>query len=111
MHKQLGHASAEAMLRFLEGDILPAGVDFITRADIERVISNCNIISASALDPNLYALEQLSYQTSSSANQSILMFSTLIDILCCQLCALVPGIQRLVLWLARTQQICWIRSS
>jgi hypothetical protein len=43
MHTQLGHASAEAMLRFLEGDILPAGVDSITRADIKRVISNCTI--------------------------------------------------------------------
>jgi hypothetical protein len=40
---QLGHASAEAMLRFLEGGILPARVDFITRADIKRVISNCTI--------------------------------------------------------------------
>jgi hypothetical protein len=31
------------MLRFLEGGILPAGVDSITRADIKRVISNCTI--------------------------------------------------------------------
>jgi hypothetical protein len=43
MHTQLGHASAEAMLRVLEGGILPAGVDSITRADIKRVISNCTI--------------------------------------------------------------------
>jgi hypothetical protein len=43
MHTQLGHASAEAMLRCLEGVILPAGVDSITRADIKRVISNCII--------------------------------------------------------------------
>jgi hypothetical protein len=43
MHAQLGHASAEAMLRLLEGGILPAGVDSITRADIKRVISNCTI--------------------------------------------------------------------
>jgi hypothetical protein len=40
-HTQLGHASAEEMLRFLEGGILPAGVDSITCADIKRVISNC----------------------------------------------------------------------
>jgi hypothetical protein len=31
------------MLRFIEGVILPAGVDSITRADIKRVISNCTI--------------------------------------------------------------------
>jgi hypothetical protein len=43
MHTQLGHANAEVMLRFLEGSILPAGVDFVTRADIKRVISNCTI--------------------------------------------------------------------
>jgi hypothetical protein len=43
MHTQLGHANAAAMLRFLEGGILPAGVDPITRADIKRVISNCII--------------------------------------------------------------------
>jgi hypothetical protein len=43
MHTQFGHAGAEPMLRFLEGGILPAGVDFITRIDIKRVISNCNI--------------------------------------------------------------------
>jgi hypothetical protein len=43
MHTHLGHASAEAMLRFLEGGILPAGVDSITRADIKRDISNCTI--------------------------------------------------------------------
>jgi hypothetical protein len=43
VHTQLGHASAEAMLRFLEGGILPAGVDAITRADIKRVISTCTI--------------------------------------------------------------------
>jgi hypothetical protein len=82
MHTQLGHASAEAMLRFLEGGILPAGVDSITRADIKRVISNCTL-SASAFDPNLYAPGQLFQQTSSSTNQSTLMFSTLMDILCC----------------------------
>jgi hypothetical protein len=41
MHTQLGHASAATMLRFLEGGILPAGVDSITRADITRVIRNC----------------------------------------------------------------------
>jgi hypothetical protein len=40
MHTQLGHASAEAMLRFLERGFLPAGVDSITRADIKRVISS-----------------------------------------------------------------------
>jgi hypothetical protein len=33
MHTQLGHASAEAMLRFLQGGILPARVDSITRAE------------------------------------------------------------------------------
>jgi hypothetical protein len=43
IHTQLGHASAEAMMSFLEGGILPAGVDSITRADIKRVISNCTI--------------------------------------------------------------------
>jgi hypothetical protein len=43
MHTKLGRASAEAMLRCLEGVILPAGVDSITRADIKRVISNCII--------------------------------------------------------------------
>jgi hypothetical protein len=43
MNTKLGQASAEAMLRFLEGGILPAGVDSITRADIKRVISNCII--------------------------------------------------------------------
>jgi hypothetical protein len=43
MHTQVGHASAEAMLRFLEGGILPAGVDSITRVEIKRVISNCTI--------------------------------------------------------------------
>jgi hypothetical protein len=43
MHTQLGHASAAAMLRFLEGSILPAGINSITRADIKRVISNCTI--------------------------------------------------------------------
>jgi hypothetical protein len=43
MHTQLGHASAEAMLRFLEGGVLPARVDSITRADIKRVISSCTI--------------------------------------------------------------------
>jgi hypothetical protein len=43
MHTQLGHASAKAMLRFLEGGILPAGVDSITRAYIKRVIRNCTI--------------------------------------------------------------------
>jgi hypothetical protein len=43
MHTQLGHASAEAMLRFLEGCMLPVGVDSITRADIKRIISNCTI--------------------------------------------------------------------
>jgi hypothetical protein len=43
MHTQLGHASAEAMLRFLEGRILPAGVDSITRADIKRATRNCTI--------------------------------------------------------------------
>jgi hypothetical protein len=43
MHTQLGHASAEAILHFLEGGILPAGVDSITRADIKRVISKCII--------------------------------------------------------------------
>jgi hypothetical protein len=43
MLTQLGHTSAEAMLRFLEGGILPAGVDSITRADIKRVMSNCSI--------------------------------------------------------------------
>jgi hypothetical protein len=43
MHTQLGHASAEAMLRFVEGGFPPAEVDFITRADIKRVISNCTI--------------------------------------------------------------------
>jgi hypothetical protein len=43
VHAQLGHASAKVMLRFLEGGILPAGFDSITRADIKRVISNCNI--------------------------------------------------------------------
>jgi hypothetical protein len=31
------------MLRFLEGGVLPAGVDYITRADTKRVISNCTI--------------------------------------------------------------------
>jgi hypothetical protein len=50
MHTQLGHASAEAMLRFLQGGILPARVDSITRADIKRIISNCTM---SALDSNL----------------------------------------------------------
>jgi hypothetical protein len=98
MHTQLGHARAEAMLRFLEVDILPVGVDSITRADIKRVIRNCTIYKR--FDPNLYAPEQLSDQTSSLTNQSILMFSTLMDILCCQLCALVSGTQRLVLCLA-----------
>jgi hypothetical protein len=43
IHTQLGHASVEEMLRFIEGGILPAGVDSITRADIKRVISNCTI--------------------------------------------------------------------
>jgi hypothetical protein len=43
MHTQLGHASTEAMLRFLEGGIIPAVVDSIARADIKRVISNCTI--------------------------------------------------------------------
>jgi hypothetical protein len=43
MHTKLGHASAEAMLRFLKGSILPAGVVSITRTDIKRVISNCTI--------------------------------------------------------------------
>jgi hypothetical protein len=43
MHTQLGHAGAEAMLSILEGGILPAGVDSITRADIKRVISNRTI--------------------------------------------------------------------
>jgi hypothetical protein len=33
------------------------------------------------------------------------------DILCCQLCALVPGTQRLVLWLERAQHIYEIRFS
>jgi hypothetical protein len=40
MHTHLGHTSAEAMLRFLGGGILPAGIDLITRADIKRVTSN-----------------------------------------------------------------------
>jgi hypothetical protein len=31
------------MLRFLEGGIIPAEGDAITRADIKRVISNCTI--------------------------------------------------------------------
>jgi hypothetical protein len=79
MHTQIGHASAEAMLRFLEGDILPAGVDSITRADIKRVISNCTICER--FGSKLYVPEQLSHQTSSSTNQSILMFSTLM-VLC-----------------------------
>jgi hypothetical protein len=43
MHTQLGHASAESMLCFLEEGILPAGVEAITRADIKSVISNCTI--------------------------------------------------------------------
>jgi hypothetical protein len=43
MHTKVGHASNEAMLRFLEGGILPAGVDSITRADSKRVISDCII--------------------------------------------------------------------
>jgi hypothetical protein len=43
MYTRLGHASAEAMLRFLEGGILPAEVDSITIADIKRVIRNCTI--------------------------------------------------------------------
>jgi hypothetical protein len=43
MATQLRHARAEAMLRFVEGRILPAGVDVITRADIKSVISNCTI--------------------------------------------------------------------
>jgi hypothetical protein len=43
MHTQLGHASAEATLHFLEGGILPAAVNSITRADIKPVISNCTI--------------------------------------------------------------------
>jgi hypothetical protein len=46
MHSQLGHARAEAMLRFLEGGILPAGVDSIMRADIKRIISNCYYLRA-----------------------------------------------------------------
>jgi hypothetical protein len=40
---QLGHAGAEAMLRFLGGGILPSGVDAIMCADIKRVVSNCTI--------------------------------------------------------------------
>jgi hypothetical protein len=43
MHTQLGHASAEAMLSFLEGGMLPAGIDSTTRAEIKCVISNCTI--------------------------------------------------------------------
>jgi hypothetical protein len=43
VHTQLGHASAEAMQRFLEGGILPAGVDSNTLADIKRAINNCTI--------------------------------------------------------------------
>jgi hypothetical protein len=40
MYTQLGHARAKVMMRFLEGGILPAGVDSITRTDIKRVISS-----------------------------------------------------------------------
>jgi hypothetical protein len=51
MHTQRGHASAEAMLRFLEGGILPAGVNSITRADIKRVISNYTICERFGFKP------------------------------------------------------------
>jgi hypothetical protein len=53
MHTQLGHDSAEAMLGFLEVGILPAGVDFITFADIKRVISNCTICERFGFKPLL----------------------------------------------------------
>jgi hypothetical protein len=107
IHTQLGHASAEAILLFLEGDILPAGVDVITRADIKRVLSAS---SASALDPNLYVPEQLSHQMSSSTNQSTLMFSTSMEILYFLLCALISSAQQLFIWLTSAHQIYEIRS-
>jgi hypothetical protein len=66
MHTQLELARAEAMLRFLEGCILPAGVDSITRADIKRVVSNCTICERFWIQTS--APEQLSHQTSSSTN-------------------------------------------
>jgi hypothetical protein len=51
MHTHLRHASAEAMLLFLEGCILPAGVDAVTRADIKREISKCTICERFAFKP------------------------------------------------------------
>jgi hypothetical protein len=71
----------------------------IPRADIKRVISNCTIcesFGSKPLRPKAAIPSDVKFK-----NQSILMFSTLMDILCCQLCALVPGALRLVLWLTR----------
>jgi hypothetical protein len=112
MHTQLGNASAEAMLRFLEGE------NSSCRSQFHHACIN------QTRNQQLHYLRALWIQTSTlqssySIRRHVQLFneSVYIDVFytdghpVLSVCALVPGIQRLVLWLARAQQIYGIRFS
>jgi hypothetical protein len=98
IHNQRGHAISEAMMRFLEGDILPAGVDAKTRADTKRIISKHTIHDRFGFEP-LRPTAAMPSDIKFSESVYIDVFYILRFLLC----AMIPGTQWLFLWLAREQ--------